>query len=50
MLFYSGIIHFPLRGHEFCKSILGKLFPLGGHEISCSFLIKLFLLLGHEIY
>ena len=42
MLFYSGIIHFLLRGREICKSFLGKVFALGGHEIPYSFLNKLF--------
>ena len=49
MLFYSGIIHFPFRGHEVCNSFLGKFFPLGGPEFSYSFLIKLFLHWEHEI-
>ena len=50
MLFYSGIIHVPLCGHEICKNFLGTFFPLGWHEISDSFQIKLSLLCEHEIY
>ena len=50
MLFYSGIIHFPPRGYESCKSFLGKIFLFGRHEIPYSFLIKIFLLPGHEIF
>ena len=50
MLFYSGIMHFPLSRHEICQSFLGKPLPLGGHKFCYRFLIKLFPVLEHKIY